>query len=310
MQFNLIPIGGGSASFPIPTTGTHKFVPGSWYHVAAVYNGTAVTLYWSHLDPSNAVANAIGSLTVAYSSSSPAAPLDIGGENRGAEGESFRGLIDEVRISKVARAANGMQFFSPSVTISPNPASQKIDNNQPVIFTISASSLTALGYQWRFNGTPIPGATAFGTNTSSYSIASVNLTNAGSYDCVVTNISGNSATSSPAMLIVGAGNFLAHRYSFTTDTTDSVGGATGTNFLDATVSGGALMLDGSAGTYMQLPGGLFQGVQAATFEFWASFGTSGNNEFVFNFGNTNGTTLGVGGQPNNYLYFSPHSGTL
>ncbi len=36
LQFNLIPIGGGSASFTIPTSGTHKFVAGEWYHVAAV----------------------------------------------------------------------------------------------------------------------------------------------------------------------------------------------------------------------------------------------------------------------------------
>ena len=193
----------------------------------------------------------------------------------------------------------------------PQPVSQNIDDGQPVTFTVNASSLTTLGYQWRFNGTPIPGASAFATNASSYTIASVNLTNAGSYDCVVTNISGNSATSSPAILVVGAGNFLSHRYSFTTDDTDSIGGANGTNNGNATVSGGKLVLDGTSGTYMQLPGGIFHGLQAATFDFWASYGTiSGNNDHVFDFGNTNGVALGIPGQPNNYLYFSPHSGTV
>ncbi len=311
LQFNLIPISGGSVGFPIPTTGTHKFVAGSWYHVAAVYNGTALSLYWTQLDPTNNVANLLGSVNVAYTSSSPAAPLVIGGENRGSDQESFRGLIDEVRISSAARAANGMQFYSPTVTISPNPASQNVDYGQSVTFSVNAASLTTLGYQWRFNGAPIPGASAFDTNASSYTIPAVTPADAGSYDCVVTNISGNASTSSPAILVVGAANYLVHRYSFTTDTSDSVGGATGTNFGGASVSGGQLVLDGASGSYMQLPGGLFQGFQAATFDFWATFGvSSGDNAHVFDFGNTNGVALGVAGQPNNYLYFSPHSGTV
>jgi hypothetical protein len=55
----------------------------------------------------------------------------------------------------------------------------------------------------------------------------VGLTNAGNFDVVITNQTGSSATSQVAVLTVGAGNFLKHRWSFTTDTTDSVGGATG-----------------------------------------------------------------------------------
>ena len=143
-------------------------------------------------------------------------------------------MIDEVRISSVARAANQMQFFSPTVTISQNPVSQNVDYNQSVTFNSSATSLSALGYQWRFNSNSIAGA----TNTS-YVIPNVGAANGGYYDVVVTNTSASSATSSAAFLVVGAANFLAHRYSFTNDDTDSIAGANGTNFGNATVSGGA-----------------------------------------------------------------------
>jgi autotransporter-associated beta strand protein len=302
LQFNLIPISGGNITFSIPTTGTHAFVPGHWYHVAAVYDGTKLSLYWTQLDPSNNVANLLGATTVNYNSSSPAAPLVIAAENRGSDQESFQGLVDEVRISSVARAANQMQFFSPTVTIGTQPASQNIDDGQPVTFTVNASSLTQLGYQWRFNGAGIPGAT-----TNSYSIAAVNQTNAGKYDIVITNTSGNSATSSPAMLVVGAANFLSHRWSFTSDTSDSIGGAWGTNFGDATVSGGALVLDGTAGTYMQIPNLIGTTNIAMTFEFWANFATNNAGSDVFSFGNTNFTFLGVPGYPENYVLFSPHT---
>jgi autotransporter-associated beta strand protein len=318
LQFNPIFVSGGSVSWPIPTTGTHKFVSGQWYHVAATYDGTTVRLYWTQLDPSNMVANLLTSQNVTIGASAAVVPLVIGAENRGSEQESFRGLIDEVRISSVCRSPNDMQLTSAGVVISPQPVSQKIDNYQPVTFTCGAVSPTLMGFQWRFKGTPIPNAYALLTNFSSYTISSVDLTNAGNYDCVVTNLYSSSATSQVATLTVGAGNFLAHRFSFTTTnattpitTPDSIGtNGPGTNFGNAYVGGGALVLDGTTNTCLQLPNGYLHGPQAVTLEFWANFGTSGNNDRVFDFGNTNGTALGVGGQPNNYLFFSPHSGAV
>jgi autotransporter-associated beta strand protein len=326
LQFNIIPVSGGSQSATIPTGSLPQaFVPGTWYHVAVTYDGSFLKFYWTKLDPSNTVANLIGTFTIGaiYGNNTNVEPLVIGNENRGSSSEDFQGLIDEVRISNVARANNQMQFYSPLVTINPQPVSQNIDDNMPVTFTLGGSSLTTLGYQWRFNGTPIPGATAFATNTSSYSIASVNLTNAGNYDCVVTNISGNSQTSSPAILVVGAGNFLAHRFNFNTSyatntvtnilAPDSIGtNGPGTLYGDAIVTNGSLVLDGTTYTFMQMPSGYLHHIQAAaTFDFWITCNTlTGNNDRIFDFGNTNGTSLGNGAQPNNYLYFSPHSGTV
>ncbi len=70
---------------------------------------------------------------------------------------------------------------------------------QTAQFTVVASGTAPLSYQWQFGGAAIAGATA-----SSYSIASVQAANAGSYSVVVTNNYG-SVTSSAAVLTVGAG---------------------------------------------------------------------------------------------------------
>lgn len=302
LEFNQIGVAGANPKFPIPTTGPHAFVADTWYHVALTYDGATLRMFWTKLDPSNGAANQIGSQAWVSPSSigNLLVPLVVGDENRGGFGEPFRGLIDEVRISSVARAANQMQFFSPAVTISQSPVSQSIDVGQPVTFEVLASSTSALGYRWRYNGTPIAGA----ASASTFSLASVQLTNAGNYDVVITNQTGSSATSQVAVLTVGAGNFLKHRWSFTADTTDSVGGATGTNQGTATVSGGALVLDGAAGTFMELPPHLLSGLTAVTFDFWASFGANTDNCRVFDFGNTNFVSAFVP-PPQNYVYFTP-----
>jgi len=302
--FQLQFIGGSTPraiSGTIPTTGSDAFVAGAWYHVAATYDGATMRLYWTKLDPSVGAAHLLnsGAISLGTVEGAVTGPLIIGNENRNVAGEQFLGSIDEVRISSVARAANQMQFFSALVSITQNPVSQNIDYNQKVTFSVGASSTTALGYQWRYNSNSIAG----GTN-SSYVITNVAASDKGYYDVVVTNTAGNAATSSPALLIVGAANFLNHRYSFTTDASDSIGSANGTLFGNATVSGGALVLDGTTGTYMQLPGSLFTAANstALTVEFWATFGVNANFARVFDFGNTNVQNNGV-----NYVGFSPHN---
>jgi hypothetical protein len=94
---------------------------------------------------------------------------------------------------------------------------------------------------------------------------------------------------------------LAHRYSFTTNAWDSIGMAHGSLVGNAIVTNSALQLTGTAGDYVNLPGGLISGSSALTIEFWATFGTEGNWARVFDFGNINGSS----GQ--NFLFFTPHN---
>jgi hypothetical protein len=108
--------------------------------------------------------------------------------------------------------------------------------------------------------------------------------------------------------ILPASASLTHRYSFTTDVSDSVGGATGTLMGNATVSGGVATFPGTvaSGTgtdYIELPPGLISNYTAVTFELWINPATSGTWATVYGFGNQNS-----GGAGANMLMFCPHSG--
>jgi hypothetical protein len=77
--------------------------------------------------------------------------------------------------------------------------------------------------------------------------------------------------------------------------------AHGRLFGNATITNNALKLTGTSGGYVGLPGGLVSWSAAATFEFWATFGTNADWARVFDFGATNGNN---GSQ---YVFFSPRT---
>jgi hypothetical protein len=111
---------------------------------------------------------------------------------------------------------------------------------------------------------------------------------------VVASFGGLSATNSLTVISVPA--VLAHRYSFNgSDASDSVGGANGTLMGNANVTGGQLVLDGSFGSYVDLPAGRINIATntAVTFEAWVSFGNPATWAYLFGFGNTiNGGGVG------------------
>lgn len=110
---------------------------------------------------------------------------------------------------------------------------------------------------------------------------------------VVASYSGLSATN--FLQVTAPPTVLTHRYSFTTDASDSIGGANGTFMGDATVSGGQLVLDGTAGTYLSLPAGQINIATntSVTIEAWVTFEDPSTWAYLFGFGNTN-NGAGVG----------------
>ena len=105
----------------IPTTGEHAYAADSWYHVAVTYNGLEGTadnlkLYWTKVDSEIEQASLLGSFSLNEDlDSTVMSNFAVGNELRtfGGYSENFEGLIDEVRISSVAREPSDM-LRSPS----------------------------------------------------------------------------------------------------------------------------------------------------------------------------------------------------
>ena len=82
--------------------------------------------------------------------------------------------------------------------VTQHPQSQTVLEGSPVTFTVAAIGTAPLSYQWRRNEVDIADA-----NAATYTISSVVLAQAGTYDVVVSN-AGGSATTTPATLTVDA----------------------------------------------------------------------------------------------------------
>lgn len=109
-------------------------------------------------------------------------------------------LLYLVVQDKTATSYSAYLYVNSFVAITSNPSNANKIAGESVTFSASASG-SVISYQWQFNSVNISGA-----NSNSYSIASVQVANAGSYRCVVTG-SCNTATSNSATLGVTAAEY-------------------------------------------------------------------------------------------------------
>ena len=103
-------------------------------------------------------------------------------------------LVNQTPRSYVARL---MGEYGPPI-IQTQPLSQTVEQGSSAYFSVEASAVSALTYQWFFNSTQALGEP---TTNSFLELANVQSLDTGAYTVIVTNISG-SATSAPAMLSV------------------------------------------------------------------------------------------------------------
>ena len=99
-----------------------------------------------------------------------------------------------------------------NVAISSPPSSLTNCPGTSATYSVTASG-SNLNYQWRYDGSPISGAT-----NSSYTIPSISAANVGSYDVVVSN-SCSSVTSTPASLTFPTPVAVARNVTITLDAT-------------------------------------------------------------------------------------------
>jgi autotransporter-associated beta strand protein len=178
----------------IPTSGPDAIVQNGWYHVAVSYNGqpnTAnnINFYWTLMDSNRTSASLLGSATMNLNLASGTPNFVIGNTGRNPGGTAsnplnanFLGLIDEVRMSKIALGPGQMMFSAPTITIDVDVTNQVTVLGQIVNFAVSASGVPPLRYQWRHEFTNIVGATQ-----AVYTIPAVSMADVGNYDVVITN---------------------------------------------------------------------------------------------------------------------------
>src|ERR1039458_8816841 len=173
----------------VPSTGPDAIAQGNWYHVAVTFSGGAsgtLKQYWTLLDASRGQASLQSGPSTTMNALVPkgiGSPcFQIGNQGRNATSPGFNGRIDEVRMSNIARAAMNMMFNSFNVVILQDPVSEFLAVGQPANFSVAASGSPPLYYQWRTNSIAIPGAT-----NSTYALPSAQLSDAASYDMVITN---------------------------------------------------------------------------------------------------------------------------
>ena len=146
--------------------------------------------------------------------------------------------------------------------ITSQPQSQNVNVGQNTSFSITATSALPFIYQWRREGTNLPGA-----SSSFYSLPVVRPDQAGTYSVVVSNVAGSVTSSPPAVLTINPaapGTVVAYtgRTSVPPGLSGVIAIAAGSSHIVALKSDGSVVVWGDNGSgKMRVPDGL-NGIRA------------------------------------------------
>jgi hypothetical protein len=116
LEFENIAAGEGAGTGLI--SGNFAILQNTWYHVAIAYNGNENTannlkFYWTEVNPANTGATEVGSVMMVNDMTCPNGDFAIGAEARNGGGGNtgqWSGMIDEVRVSDIARGPQDFIF--------------------------------------------------------------------------------------------------------------------------------------------------------------------------------------------------------
>lgn len=178
-----------------PQNRTINATESTTFSVAAT-SSTPLTYRWQRNGVNLTEGGHFSGVTTATLTVSNAEPGDAG---------SYRCVVSNTDGSVNSASATLTVIDAPQVTAQPAPV--LVSAGFPASFSVGAAGRPPLSYQWLHNGAPV------GTDSSTLTLASVTVGDAGQYRVVVTNVTGV-VTSAVAVLTVVSGpmndNLVAH----------------------------------------------------------------------------------------------------
>jgi alpha-tubulin suppressor-like RCC1 family protein len=111
-------------------------------------------------------------------------------------GDRFRCVVTNTFGAATSNAAT-LTLIIPPPTIYDQPLSQTVAVGSPITLSVTATSQVTLSYQWRKNGTNIPGA-----NSSTYTIPSAQVGDSGSYLVAIFSAGGSAVSTTATVLVI------------------------------------------------------------------------------------------------------------
>ncbi len=179
-----------------------------WYHLAGVRGSNYIQIYFN------------GRLEAQTNVNFPQDygdwPLYFGTSGQSYYDRKLNGVIDEVALynralsggeiaALYASGAAGKCKGTNDILITAQPQSQVAAPGSNVAFTVTATGVAPMTYQWQFNGSPITGAT-----DATLALPAVQIGNAGTYRVLISNPTGTKASADAILMVTGAPPFLVN----------------------------------------------------------------------------------------------------
>jgi hypothetical protein len=222
----------------------------------------------------------------------------------------YNGALDRFQVAASYQAGTETTNFNvgafTSFTLNAGPLPMDLSSGRSLVAAMNFAAATNVVVIGDPNLTLTSGNTNVFTVTSPGGFIYATGVGSATLTAVYKYVTGATTTSYTNTLAVSVSKnlsqVLAHRYSFTTDLSDSIGGPAwnGTAPNGAAFANGQVVLSNSGSNFVQLPAGVISNYSALTIESWVSSDTNnGNFSFFYGFGNTD--TNGLGEQ---YLFGS------